>query len=317
MESEQQLTDSLYQEEMSDVPFSEEQKIEPKEGESIEQPQEEVKGESQGQQESDQSEETRLSTKKFITKLQRDRLRAVHEAQELRERVGQLEDLTGYMNEGVLKQYEVNAQLMLEKARLSKRQAVELADTDALIQADEDISRAVAQMEYLKTLPAPRAKAETSTQKPQQQEYEPDPSIEHWLGRNTWCDERTPHYDPDKAADVLAYAAGLDASLSRQGRTEEYYTPQYFAKIDNYAKLYDQQYSPKASFMKAPISPVASVRSSSSASVPSKAREQIKLTEADKEMARLLKVKEEDYVKFKIADIKKQQEKGQRYGYGY
>jgi hypothetical protein len=272
------------------------------------------------EQDDDESDEKRqLSTRKFIVKLQRDRLRAEQEAKELREKVARLEETAGYMNDGVLKQHAVTANLMLEKAKLAKKQALEMGDTDAIIQADQEIATATAQQEYLKMIPMPSPSKPAPTQ-PVYDDYSEegtatDPAIERWLTRNPWCDERSPDYDPDKAADVLGYAAGLDTVLTRQGRTHEFYSPQYFSRIDNYVRHYDQQYTaPRGIQMKTSPSPVAPVKSSPARAALQREKD-MQLTPEEKEMARLMRVSEDQWKQAKKADIQKMKERGVHYGY--
>lgn len=309
MEKEQGLQDTSFEED-NVLPDSEEEADSTPEAETPTEIAEEAPPHPPENEETE--EERQQSTKKFISKLQRDRFRAIEEARELREKVAQLEEVTAYMNEGVLKQYEANAHLTLEKARAAKKHAIELADTDAMIQADEEISRSVAQLEHLRMLPPPQRTAyrQEASPPPQDGYYEVHPQIEQWLGENTWCDEQSPDFDPDKAAEVLAYAAALDTSLARQGRTNEYYSRDYFSRINNYARLYDQQQSSRSLTMKTPASPVAPVKHASLRYPSSRDKDRIDLSTEDREMARRLKIKEEDYLKYKKADIKEQRERG-------
>jgi len=261
-------------------------------------------------------EERRQTTKKFISNLQRERFRALEEARELRDRVAQLEEMTSYMNDGFLKQYEANAKLALEKARAAKKHAIEQGDTEAMMQADEEMARSVSQIEQLKLLPPARPLPQERMSSPSPYEaapppsyYEIPPQVDSWLEQNSWCDERSADYDPDKAAEVLAYAAALDTSLARQGRTHEYYTRDYFARINEYARSYDQNQRPKSLNMKTPAASVAPVRHTSAP------RNHIDLTPEDREMARMLKVAEKDYLKYKKQDMAEQRQKGASYGY--
>lgn len=307
MEKEQGLQDTSFDED-NVLPDSEEEADGTTEEETPAEPTEEAA--SPPAEEGETEEERQQSTKKFISKLQRDRFRAIEEARAEREKAARLEEVVAYMNEGVLKQYEANAYLTLEKARAAKKHAIEQADTDAMIQADEDISRAVSQLENLKMLLPPRAPyRQEAPPPPQEGYYEVHPQIEQWLAENTWCDEQSPDFDPDKAAEVLAYAAALDTSLARQGRTNEYYSRDYFSRINNYARLYDQQ-SSRSLTMKTPASPVAPVKHASLRYPSSRDKDRIDLSTEDREMARLLKVKEEDYLKYKKADIREQRERG-------
>lgn len=317
-----QEDNSFPQEEEVEGVSSSEETTAGQEEETVEEGHDEGEGARQGkEQDDDDSEEKRqLSTRKFIVKLQRDRMRAEQETKELREKVARLEETAGYMNDGVLKQHAVNAGLMLEKAKLAKRQALEMGDTDAIIQADQEIATATAQQEYLKMIPMPSASKPAPTQ-PIQEDYgeeeaATDPAIERWLARNPWCDERSPDYDPDKAADILGYAAGLDTALTRQGRTHEFYSPQYFSRIDNYVRHYDQQSAtPKGLHMKTSPSPVAPVKSSPSRAALQREKD-FQLTSEEKEMARLMRVSEDQWKQAKKDDMQKMKERGaMQYGY--
>lgn len=279
----------------------------------------EDKEEKKSSSETPESEEKRqLSTRKFIAKLQRERLRAEQEARGLRERVAHLEETTSYMNEGVLKQQALLASEALKSAKLAKKQAHEMGDTDAIIEADQQMGAAMAQLEYLKMIPMPAA-PKHAAHSYQEQEYASQesasipPSVGDWVSQNPWFDQRSPEYDPDKAASVMAYAGALDDTLMRQGRNYEFFTPQYFSKIDHFARQYDHQYfaprTPRNLQMKPSLSHVSPVKNSPARAALQREKE-ADLTSAEKEMAHLSGVSEAEWKKYKKQTLQEIKQKG-------
>lgn len=269
--------------------------------------------------------------KKFISKLQRDKYRALQKAKALEEERNQLLAFTqqtfeeNHRNrEAALIHYDSTIQLKLEKAQEDKLRALEEGDSQKIIQADMALNKAAAEQESLrswKNQEAYRRQQEemySNRQAPRQvqndsYEQEINEPTQRWLQRNTWFNPNSSDFDPDKAAAVQAFSQSLDVRLHRSGRTSDILSSAYFNKIDNYARQMDeedyQESTPRGEFSmnNQRSNFVAPVRQEGRMGNTSRQSEKIILTADEKDLARRLGVTPEQFIKSKREDMKNSQ----------
>jgi hypothetical protein len=256
--------------------------------------------------------------KKKLSKIQREKHRIAAEAEQLRIENENLKKFNHTSNQASQTHYENSLKLKLEQAKENKRKARELNDIETEIIADEDLASVVADIRSMENWKAQQMIQQYEIEQNQKQNaerqshyddshYETNDQADRWIKQNSWFNEKSPHYDPDKAEDVLTYITTLDANLAKQGRDDEYFTKTYFDRINSYAKHYDQQrYDTRQQRMSA-IPEVAPVRRTSMSKQTQ--FDKMNLTDDEKFMARNSGVSEDDWKKAKIEDIKKQTER--------
>ena len=266
------------------------------------------------------AEELRLQRKK-ISKLQTDKYRLKSEVEQVAAEAMRVREennaLRGYMENSThatMFHYENGINLEVEQAKEALKRALEINDIDSQIDANVKLTQLGAQKENIRAWKVnEESKAQQAQQWNQQQQYQqqhknpyiPQNQVElpeeadNWFSQNTWFVEDSPDYDEEKATDVLTYIQAYDANLERQGRTNEYLTPQYFNKINNYIQnTYGDEPPQKNQFQVKKtnhlVSPVK--RSENLMKSPPK---KIVLSPRERELVRSLGGKEEDYARFK------------------
>jgi hypothetical protein len=121
------------------------------------------------------------------------------------------------------------ADLQLEIAKQSYRDAVESGETDRIVEAQSKLTEASLKQDKAKNFrPAPQVEEETFQQAQQayQQPAQPqvDPLTSKWLERNTW-------YGPDE--EMTALALGTHTKLEKEFGKSYIGTEEYFKRIDN------------------------------------------------------------------------------------
>lgn len=259
--------------------------------------------------------------RKKLKRLMKDKMFYVSRAQELEAENERLKQATTYSNDAAMLNYDNLVKLEVEQAKQAKRQAIEMGDIDAQIEADAALTRAIAREKELTSWKTQAAlqRATNQQSQPQQQYQQPELSeeAENWLAANSWFDERSPDYDEDKATEVQAFAAALDYKLAQQGRQDEYFSPSYFKKIDNFIRnTYGDDQSNNYNNGNIPMrksnQQVAPVRRNTQGIKAEK--ERIILTEDEKFLARNMGITPEQWIKAKKLTDQKQKERGMNYG---
>lgn len=155
---------------------------------------------------------------------ERMREEAVGYAQQVAQQNGQLRDLL-QRGEGVLlSEIKARTESELTKAREHYRAAYEQGDADAVLKAQEDLTRSqydsrVAEgyrplvQESVMNQPPPQ-----QMQRPAQPQAQPDPKLQSWLGDNPWF---------GKDSELTSFAYGVHEKLIREEgldpKSKEYY----------------------------------------------------------------------------------------------
>ena len=243
-------------------------------------------------------------THKTMARLKREMLKSRQEAQVLREKLKESEAFSARVGQSALEQYKASAAAMLEKAKMAKMQAHELSDTAAMVNADEELAKAAAQLQWVQTLPTalpPDERQPAQHQEVEDAPVETHPAAARWIQSHAWIDHNSPSYDPEKAGHVVAYATALENQLVQQGREHEINTPGYFRALETYGRYYDGQRG-KNKMMK-DVSTVAPGKGLQS-KTPSTEREP--LTEREKKFCESAGFDEKEYLKNRDLDRKEQ-----------
>lgn len=281
--------------------------------------------ESESDHEEDHQEPDKLADYEERLERYQKKLKNVHkekhlarqEAQVLREELERIRQEQTLSSEAAQLHYDNSIQLELNHAKQMKKMAIENGDADALIEADEMISRLAARKENMD-----QWKAREAAQKYYNQHYQPknnqnyevaelNETAEKWLNDNPWYDENRPEYDPDRAIEVQAFVAALDNKLTMTGRTDEFMTPKYFERIDNFVRSSSgnlPSYNSRNIPMRQSNQPVAPVKRNQGA--VNSSRQQVRLTDEEKNLARMMKITPEVYARYKKLEQEKQRQKG-------
>lgn len=286
-------------------------------------PSDETEGETTDQLEIDPEVQERIIAKKKLSKLKRERHRLAVETQKLKEENEALRNYMEHSNQAAMSHYDKNVNMRIETAKKEKLKALETGDMEAVVEADQQLAEAIADLKSIqnwKTQEALRYQAQQQQQR--QQEYYDEPEVEvnaeteQWIADNPWFNPNSRSFDQDMYEDVNDYIASLDEHLARTGKQDQQFTRQYFNKINAYVKdSYGvSQRRPQPIVMQKPNQYVEPVRNKSSVASPPR-KETIRLNEEEKRMAANLGVSEEAYIMHKKNDMEKQKTIGAYSGY--
>lgn len=146
---------------------------------------------------------------------------AVRIAQRLKEENDKLRKTVTRSDTALLDQAKQRAEVQLAQAKAEYKRAYEEGDAEAVVSAQEALSRAVADLQRLDTSSYQDDDVDdvdTTTQQQQQQERKPDPKAQAWLKENPW-------FGQDE--EMTGYAYGLHERLIKRDRidptSDEYY----------------------------------------------------------------------------------------------
>lgn len=273
-------------------------------------------------------QKNRHPAKTRINQLQREKYQAQYEAQLLREENERLKGYSQQSNQAAMAHYDQAAQLRLSQAKQALTKAQELGDIAAITEATDLLIDARSELKSIEAYKAQQQYMGAEPEKRQQQEQthtvqtEIPTVMEDWLYQNPWCDPRSPEYDADTASEVQAYAVALEKRLARRGEANKIGSAEYYDAVNQYIRneLYEPEEQPvrnmtaqpKGLNMSAPRVPIASVNKGASSNAASP-RKQVSLTADEKFMCRNMGLKESDWAKHKLEDIRIQKAKGRPY----
>lgn len=307
---------------------SEEEEI-PEEPES-----EENEGEEEHPREIEKKKGSRNSAYSRIQQIQREKYQAASERDRLREENEQLRRIAIELNQkaeengnAFVTQYDNNANLELEKAKIKKLRALEDGDIQAQLDADVEIANAAARVQRSRELKAQQelnASRQQAYNEQYSQHYNNQPQINQpssmqqtiatdWIANNPWYRTDDEEHDPELHAVVNSYSDEVENYLISLGRPDMVMSEWYFNEIDkhvaNVLNSRGNNMQKKSLNMKPARVPVTPARSGGGSYSPGN-RSQVILTAADKEMAKLMKIDPKDFLKHKIRDQKIQRTLG-------
>lgn len=209
------------------------------EKEKPEEEQEEIitKGEQDNQEEEVAPKKEKKDDK--LWKIKKDKYKILAEKDALEQENRQLKEmLNESLNSGAY-HYARNAYTDLDKAKLSKKRAIEEGDVDALLEADIELTKAINAVNelekwqhsesYKSPPPPPKDNSNSLPYNEIQQEI-----LYDWLDNHDNLQPSSKNYDPELANKVIKFANKLDNYLNSNNQSGAIYSEEYFDAIDNY-----------------------------------------------------------------------------------
>ncbi len=184
----------------------------------------------------------RDKAKTRINQIQREKYRALHEADRLRSEVEQLRQLVDTSSQVAVKQYNDNVMKRLEDARSNKIQALESGDPAAITDADARFTAAFNEMQQINDWKAQQDfERNQASYLAQQQGYQQPQAVippenyaeaEDWLDRNEWFNPESENFDQEAAELVDQYSQYLNQKLYESGHAAAIMSPAYQAELE-------------------------------------------------------------------------------------
>ncbi len=155
---------------------------------------------------------------------QREKDEAIRIAQAIVEENKKLKGSLSTNQNALLEQAKKNVANDMEEAKRKYKAAYESGDSDALVDAQEELTSAKLKADRINSFrPAPLQEPETNVQMPPQRQESPrvDPKLLAWQEQNTW-------FGPNKK--LTAYALGLHEEILSEGIPAG--SSDYYEKID-------------------------------------------------------------------------------------
>jgi len=223
-----------------------------------------------------------------------DRQKLEQENQELRQFLnGTIENNT--------KLYGQNLYNDLERIRNIKKQALLGDDPDLFLEADELHKKTMMKINEFENMASNSATDKTKQEEPpvsteanidNRMAEQQLSKAQEWLDDHPELIDGSSHYNPKIQKEVAAFIQELDKDLKKKGRSNEILSDQYLDAIDEFIDSVKIK-KPKDGYT---TSNVGGVRNNFSNQGSNKIR--ITLTDFDKQMARELKMSEEQYLKY-------------------
>lgn len=226
---------------------------------------------------------------------------ARQETESLKEQLRQSLQFSSQISQSALEQYKTRATLLMDKARLAKKQALERQDIDGIMAADEEMIQASTQLHWAHMLPLVSASEKKQDRRQEPEQSPLHPATARWIHAYPWMDPSSSSFDPDKMSPVVSYATALEHQLEQQGRRHEINSPGYFRKLEAYAHYEDGQNTIKMSPLSSPVFPVKG--SSQRSTKVEKVRP---LTQQEKNLCAIMEISESEYLKNRELDRQKQ-----------
>lgn len=296
----------------------------------VEEPEEEEQEEVQAQEEENEdTEENQESEEEEITlktpskdkkvdkyrKLQNDKYRALAEKEEALQKLARMEAMFEESLSSGTYHYGRNVYSELDKAKADFQRSFNEGDEKGLLDAQLALIKAQYSVSELE-----KWANESDNKKYYQNNATPvNPIVQNdhyqeslyqeiandWLDSHPYLKPHSRNYDSKLAGDVNDFITRLDNNLHRNNNDDAIFSEEYFDTIDNYINSLT---TPKRDNSKniESLSNAGGVRNSSSAGMVSKSQPkiQVKLTREEKIMADNAGVSHNDWLKYKIDDLK-------------
>jgi|JI10StandDraft_1071094.scaffolds.fasta_scaffold10510_8 hypothetical protein len=206
--------------------------------------------------------------------------------------------------------YGKSAYAELERAKENKKRAIEEGNVDSLIEADLALTKAMNAISDLE-----KWAYTGNSKKPEIQqlinnnlEYGETETeiIADWLEDHPYLQPTSSKYNATLANQVADFVNRLDSTIARSGNKDTYFSDEYFGAIDNYITEL-RKGNGKATKTAEQTAHVGGVRNSYSSSPINKTSgsKQMILTADEKRMCANAGIKEEEWLKYKLEDLKK------------
>jgi hypothetical protein len=201
----------------------------------------------------------------------------------------------------LIDQGEHRAQAELEQAKFKLKQAYASQDTDLIVAANEEVSRAVAEVDRLRLLkPAAQAAERREAEAPPSQPAPVSERTRDWVSRNSWF---------GKDAEMTQFAMRQHQHLALDGITEDANPDLYWRTIEDKLKQqYPDKFSARQTDRARPVAVTGGTRFNGSPSLSAGGKQVIHLTESQVRLAKKLGVTLEDYAKQLVLEERESKE---------
>jgi hypothetical protein len=161
----------------------------------------------------------------------REQNEALVAAQQILDENRRLKSMLHTGEKELISTYQNSAEMELEKAKTSYREAYDTGDTDKLMDAQQEVIAATMKLDKAKNF-RPTVQTEDNDVKTQQrvaQQPQMDPKVAQWVARNPW------YVDPSKKS-MNRYAVGVHEELVDRYGAAFVGTDEYFTGIDKEVK---------------------------------------------------------------------------------
>jgi len=264
----------------------------------------------------------KVPAKTRINQIQREKFQALEQARRLAEENERLKSMVAESSAAATKHYADKVLTQLEQAKKMKLEAIEQGDAQALIEADQALSRATyAEQELQRDYAQRQYESQNYQQQARQQEdsyFQADERVaQQWASANEWFDEGSDNYDAELSSYAQSQSEQLDQQLMNQGRGHVIGSQAYFDEINkrvSQAAQFRQTRQPQQRnqlAMKRPNTPVSPARGSTSTTK----RPGTQITREQARMAAKFGVSQAEYMKHKIHQDKQGLTSVDRRGY--
>jgi multidrug efflux pump subunit AcrA (membrane-fusion protein) len=125
--------------------------------------------------------------------------------------------------------YQTTAEMELDKAERSYKEAYDSGDSDRLLEAQKEITRAQLKLDKAKNFQPTVQPQQSNVQYQQPAQPQLDPKVANWVSKNQWF------VDPNKRA-MRRYAEGVHEDLESRFGRGYIGTDEYYANIDKEVK---------------------------------------------------------------------------------
>ena len=239
-----------------------------------------------------------------------ERDEAFRVAQQIAEKNREYESLIGRGEQALIGQVKERAAMAVDQAKEQYRKAYEEGDTDNVVNAQEALTKATAELteadryaQSMSNQPAPQQEnwqppqpaqqpARQPVQQPVQQAPTPDPETKEWAAKNPW-------FMQDGYEEMTSLAYGKHASLVKQGVVPN--SSEYFRQIDETVRKafpdHDWQDGNVPQARTSPASQPSQVVAPTTRNNGAKPRT-VRLTASQRSLAKRLGLTDEQYAKY-------------------
>jgi hypothetical protein len=267
----------------------------------IEEPKNDVeKPEVEVVEDDDQFKKAESSTQKRIDRLtkkmrtaEREKEEAFRYAQQVKAESDSLKSRINNLDVSYVQEYGTRVDTQMKEAENSLKQAMELGDTNAAVEAQRKVTQLTLENERVNQAKAQQKRQQSVPQQPQQQYVQqpqpavkkPDPKAEEWASKNEW-------FGNDEAMTFAAF--GIHKRLVEEEGFDAT-SDEYYDELDNRIRdEFPQKMKSNGAGGKRPAQTVASVSRSATGR---SANKKVRLTPTQVDMARRLGVPLEEYAK--------------------
>jgi hypothetical protein len=248
-----------------------------------------------------------------INQLQRERYRALNEAEKAKAERDYWQQRYELSSQTAIRQYDANVNSRLEKAKLAQKEAYESGDAQAQAEAVAEIAAATAELQDLNNWKyQDEIERKTRPYKNETQENPNNELLNEFLQENhEWMNPESDKYDEELAEHIVNVDNQLANYLRQSGYAHRIGSLEYFQELDKHREAFlarrnknpNQRRELNMRESRGGASPVSR---GTSQSQQRNIRHEHRLTPEEREMAQIVGVDEDRYLKEKIKFMKEE-----------